>query len=525
MPVLQFYNISHQFGNGEVLFRDLSGSVTKHCTGIVGRNGTGKSILASILSGNVSPSAGTISMPGSTGFYHQQTSCLTGTDINIAHFLGKDAVLEALSEIESGDYSEHLFEIAGENWDLPLQLTEQLCHMGLPADPYLSCSALSGGQLAKLQLWQLFNSDAELLILDEPSNHLDSDATQWLLESMHMFRGSVLLISHNRKLLREMEEIWELSGTGLKVYGGNYDIYKKQKHSEELALERQISGIEHQKKQLEMQAQKNRERTAQRAAQGNKLRRDKSQPKVLMDKKKEKATAHLSKRNKNEQLRRNYLQVKSETLKARKESVKEQKFHIESQQYRTKKVISVQSGVLSFGSPEPINLQIRAHDRIHLTGRNGCGKSTLLKTLSGQCQFHHGEIQVNTSLCYLDQHFALIQPELPALDILLQRCTGMTESKARTLLAGIGFRRDNVFRYGRMLSGGERMKLAMLIISHQPEQPFLLLDEPDNHLDLSSKVILAQALKNYSGGFILVSHDQDFADESGITQEFRLSSP
>ena len=98
----------------------------------------------------------------------------------------------------------------------------------------------------------------------------------------------------------------------------------------------------------------------------------------------------------------------------------------------------------------------------------------------------------------------------------------MKESDARTLLAGIGFRRDSVFKMGSMLSGGEKMKLAMLIVSHQRTQPLLLLDEPDNHLDLDSKIMLAQALNGYRGGFILVSHDQEFANGSGITRQIGL---
>ncbi|MBF4386175.1 ATP-binding cassette domain-containing protein, partial [Vibrio anguillarum] len=132
------------------------------------------------------------------------------------------------------------------------------------------------------------------------------------------------------------------------------------------------------------------------------------------------------------------------------------------------------------------------------------GKSTLLKTLLGEISLYQGELQLNTPLYYLDQHFGVIRAELSILDNLIQQCSGIKESDARTLLAGIGFRRDSVFRLGHMLSGGEKMKLAMLIVSHQPEQPLLLLDEPDNHLDLDSKIMLTQALCNYRGGFILV---------------------
>ncbi len=169
-----------------------------------------------------------------------------------------------------------------------------------------------------------------------------------------------------------------------------------------------------------------------------------------------------------------------------------------------------------------ISLDIGRNEVIAFIGPSGCGKSTFLKTLLGQFSLSQGDLQLNTPLYYLDQHFGTIHPDLSVLDNLMELCHGIKESDTRTLLAGIGFRRDSVFRLGNMLSGGEKMKLAMLIVSHQPEQPLLLLDEPDNHLDLDSKIMLAQALSSYRGGFILVSHDYDFAIESGVNREVSL---
>lgn len=191
-------------------------------------------------------------------------------------------------------------------------------------------------------------------------------------------------------------------------------------------------------------------------------------------------------------------------------------------QRNSRKVISIFEGVLPFGSALPITLQVYATDKVHLMGKNGSGKSTLLKTILGKQLLRQGELQLNTPLHYLDQHFGVICPNLSILDNLIQHCEGMKESDARTLLAGIGFRRDSVFKSGSTLSGGEKMKLAMLIVSHQRTQPLLLLDEPDNHLDLDSKMMLAQALNGYRGGFILVSHDQEFANGSGITRQIGL---
>ncbi|CAH0530140.1 ABC-F family ATP-binding cassette domain-containing protein [Vibrio hippocampi] len=522
MPVLQAYNISHQFDNGERLFQQLSCTMINNRIGLVGRNGVGKSILASILSGEQKPSSGTVTLPRSFSVYRQQPSHLLSGDISIAQFLGKHDVLEALKRIESGDCSEHWFDVIGDQWDLSVQLTQQLKALGLPPEADFPCAQLSGGQLARLQLWQMFESNVELLILDEPSNHLDDQAKQWLLESMQAFKGAILLISHDRILLREMKEIWELSGLGIQVFGGNYDVYTEQKCTELHAVERQLASIDKQRKKLEVQAQRNREKAAQKATQGNKLRKEGSHGKSLLDSKKDKATARASNRTKNEQLRQVHLQDKEQSLKSRKEQLKGQKLYLEDSPSRLGKVVSILEGVLPFGREKPITLQVYANEKIHLTGKNGSGKSTLLKTLLGESSLQQGELRLNTPLIYLDQHFGTVQPKLSILDNLMQQCSGIKESDARTLLAGIGFRRDSVFRLGSMLSGGEKMKLAMLIVSHQPDNPLLLLDEPDNHLDLESKITLSQALFNYRGGLILISHDPDFASESGVQRQIIL---
>ena len=522
MPVLQAYNISHQFDNGDVLFQQLSCSMIRSRVGLVGRNGVGKSIFASILSGERPSSSGAVTSPKSFSMYRQQPSHWLPGDLSIAQFLGKHNVLEALKRVESGDCSEHWFDVIGDQWDLSLQLISQLKALGLPPQADFLCAQLSGGQLARLQLWQMFESDVELLILDEPSNHLDVQAKQWLLESMRAFKGAILLISHDRVLLREMEEIWELSGLGLQVFGGNYDAYIEQKCTELQAVDRQLASVDKQKKKLEVQTQRNREKAEQRAAQGKKLRKEGSHGKSLLDSKKDKATARASHRNKNEQLRQAHLQDKEQLLKSRKEQLKGHKFYLGDNPNRLGKVVSILGGVLPFGRGKPISLQVYANDKIHLTGKNGCGKSTLLKTLLGELSLQKGELQLNTPLYHLDQHFGVIRTELSILDNLIRQCSGIKESNARTLLAGIGFRRDSVFRLGSTLSGGEKMKLAMLIVSHQPEQPLLLLDEPDNHLDLDSKMVLAQALRNYRSGFILISHDHDFSSESGVHRQVAL---
>ncbi|WP_448551849.1 ATP-binding cassette domain-containing protein [Thalassotalea montiporae] len=522
MPVFQAYNISYQFDNGNILFKSLSCSLTQQGVGLVGRNGVGKSLFASIISGEQMPSTGTVTPPNSYAVYRQQASELLGSELSIAQYLGVSEMLTAINNIESGDCDDKWFEIVDEQWHLPALLQEQLAILGLPEDLNFPCAKLSGGQLARLQLWQLFKSNVQLLILDEPSNHLDESAKQWLINAIENYTGNILLISHDRALLREMNEIWELSSTGLSVYGGNYDFYAEQKQTEQLAIERQLAQLNKAQKKLVTQAQLNQEKAEQRAAQGNRLRKGGSQSKILLDFKKGKASASNASRNKSAQVRQQQLQTQTQELSQKHEQVSRQKLYIADQQSNAKKAISVIDGVLPFGNIQPISLKVFANNKLHLKGNNGSGKSTLLKAILGEIALSYGELMVNTPVCYLDQHFGVIQEKLSILANMMTLCDGMTETDARTLLAGIGFRRDAVYRLGKQLSGGEKMKLAVLVISHQAHQPFLLLDEPDNHLDLASKQLLAKALLEYRSGFILISHDRDFAQESGVNCEYQL---
>ena len=360
-----------------------------------------------------------------------------------------------------------------------------------------------------------------MLILDEPSNHLDRRARRWLQAQIQSTAAAVLLISHDRELLQGMEEIWELNQTGITVYGGNYAHYAAQKQLKEQALNRQIETLHKQQKQVQQQAQRSLEKAAQRAAQGQKLRG--SQAKCLLDKQKDRATASAASRNKNIESRQKQLQQRASQLQSAQCLTQKQAIHLSSANAGNKKAISLLNGVLAFGSSQPVNLQVGEGDKLHLQGGNGSGKSTLLKTLTGRLPLQAGELHVNTPLCYLDQHFSSVLPTLSLLDNLLQQCPALSESDARTLLAGIGFRRDSVFNPAETISGGEKMKLAMLIVSHQPQQPFLLLDEPDNHLDLNAKILLAAALNRYQGGFILISHDTAFADEAGVKSAYQLT--
>lgn len=536
MPAITISNLSYHLDNGTTLFKNLSVTLTEHRTGLVGCNGAGKSVLASLLTKEILPTQGEVMISGEVVIYRQTPSNLLHSSTTIAEFLGVNRLLEALDHIEQGSCELKWFEVVGERWQLRSELEKQLIALGLPNDSHTPCALLSGGQLARLQLWQLFQSNADLLILDEPSNHLDNLAKQWLIEEMKAFPNQILLISHDRVLLREMQHIWELSHCGrqhyrkLKHYGGSYDEYIVQKNFESQALEKQLNHIEKEQKLLKRQVQINKEKAERRAVKGKQIRKQGGMPKILLNTMRSNATASASSRSKNEANRSQLLCDKAQSLQTKQETLRPQKIALQSGESTKGTILNLQQVVLPFGHEIPINFTLSANDKVHIKGNNGSGKSTLLKVLLGEFKAKSGEVRMNVfAPCeslknvYLDQHFSLLESTMSMLGNMQHFCQGLAESDARTLLAGIGFRRDDVHRKVTQLSGGEKMKLAMLVVSHQPHQPLLLLDEPDNHLDLASKTLLANALCDYQGAFILVSHDEEFVFESGVNRVLSFS--
>ena len=199
------------------------------------------------------------------------------------------------------------------------------------------------------------------------------------------------------------------------------------------------------------------------------------------------------------------------SLRKKQVSLDPQAFYFSSLASTKKRtLLSIENCAFEYGCRGRYSFAIKQGERYHLQGRNGSGKSMLLKALHG---IHHrflGTVTRHVETVYLDQHFSLLNEQQSILESLLTCISGMTFGEARTLLAGIGFRRELVHRKVAHLSGGEKMKLSMLIVTHNDDDTVLLLDEPDNHLDIDSKNLLANALKEYKGAFILVSHDSSF---------------
>lgn len=550
------HQLTYQLPNGDRLFPELNLTLSEGLTGLVGRNGCGKTLLARLLAGDLEPSSGHIDYCGLSRYqigYFSQLDDPESADnsvSSIADYLGLTEKLEALAAIEQGSSDPYWFECIGDDWLIREQLHEALSQINLPLNPEHLINHLSGGQQTRLRLWRLFSQPERfrLLILDEPSNHLDQKGRQWLADRIKAFQGSVLLISHDFTLLNQVDRIWELDSRAITEYGGNLNFYQQEKRLQSAALLRAKADLDKSIRKQNAEHQRNLEKAQQKAAQGKRLRRSGSQSKLLLDAKKEKAGSHLKTLNRQQTVREDRLNSHRNSLREQLPDEIDIQICLDGNESGTvaqsrRSIANIISYCLPQGSRQLINLQLFSTDRIYLRGANGSGKSTLFRLLAGQFYDEgshsseknlpksrpHGQVFSSRKACflYLDQHFNLLGNRETLLETLRRACPELAESNARTLLASSGFRRDRVFQNTDSLSGGEKMRLALLLLAQsnrtRNERPFLLLDEPDNHLDLNAKQLLAEALSRYSGGFGLITHDAAFAKACGITSEYALA--
>lgn len=520
MAVLQLNHLSYQLDTGEVLFNDISANLDGGVIGLVGNNGAGKSLLLSILAEHIKPSSGSLSVTPSLAYFQQ--SAPESSSQTVADFLGAGRVLRAIEKITAGSTEPCWFDRVGDQWHLTETLPRILHSLGLPDDPFIHCAELSGGQAAKLRLWHALNQKAQLTLLDEPTNHLDSDARTWLREALSKHSGAVIVASHDRELLRHVDQIWELSNGTLCRYGGNYDAYREVKSQQLASTQQKIKTLHRQQKHVQRNAQRNTEKAQQRSAQGNKIMARGGQPKVLLNAMRDNATASASNRKSNTEQRQKILNHKIGELKKSVAIEKPQHWKLASTTLRNKCLFRLENAVLARGIQTPINLTMSSTSKILLTGNNGTGKTTLLRTLMSDIPLTSGKLHSNSDYFYLDQHYSEFNVNSSSLSYLMERCQNLSSTDARTSLANIGLRGDAVYRPVGLLSGGEKVKLAILIANHQHTPQVLLLDEPDNHLDIEAKQRLAAALKAYPSGFVMISHDKDFIVDSGVTDFVEL---
>ena len=525
---LTLEGVSFTLADGRVLFHDLHEVFDRRRTGLVGRNGVGKSVLARLLAGELAPTAGRITRGGSVHYLSQHLAP-QGT---VATLAGVQPVFDALARIENGSVDPADFDAVGERWDTRERLQSELDRCGLAhVRPDTPASALSGGEAMRVSLVAAWLSGADFLILDEPSNHLDRANRDVLLAQLRRWPNGLLAISHDRELLEQMERIVELSSSGLRSYGGSYSFYAVCKQVERESAQRQLDERKLERKRETQTMREQQERQERRLAKGASDGRDANQAKILLGGQKNRAQGTAGKLRQQHAAQQQQLSQRVQEAAQQVAPAAAIAMHALAGPQAARQVLAELAQVVlpyvpaTTPTSSTINLTITGQQRIAVVGPNGSGKSTLLKVLDGQLAPLSGRCEVRARTAYLDQRLDGLAPQRSAIEHLLDVNREAGEATLRTHLAQIGLDAQLAAAPVGTLSGGERLKVALAcaLYAHPPAQ-LLLLDEPSNHLDLASLEALENMLHQYQGALVVVSHDEVFLQALNLSARLHLLS-
>lgn len=521
-PQILVNHISFHLPTGKAIFSDLMLTFSQYKTGLVGKNGIGKSTLIKLILGELSPDSGLIQIEGRLSFVPQNPAL--SEDTTVAGFLECEEKLNALHRITEGSVDEKDFIILNDEWDIEERVRKWLDAFGLSHIPYhRQVTMLSGGETTRLFLAKAFLSNADFLLLDEPTNHLDSLAREQLYRVIQKWQGGLIVVSHDRTLLNLMEEIVELTTLGANTYGGNYDDYAAQKEIEKAAHEQQLHDAKKLMHKTKNTIQASREKHEQKQSYGKELRRSGSIDKMAANSKKGRSERTQSKLLIKEERLINQAEIQLQSAKEKIEVNEEIQVDLPATKVPNGKVIlDIEdlnfAYVLDKNIIQNFSLKMQGPERMTFAGDNGSGKTTLVKLILNQLQPHSGKIYIGTEYVrYLDQKASLLNANLSILDNFLQLNPDAKENDAYRSLAQFLFRNVATLKMVKDLSGGEKLRalLACVLMSNHPPQ-LLILDEPTNHLDISSIKSIESALNHYQGAMIVISHDQTFLKNIGI---------
>ncbi len=495
----------NKFYNGNQILSNVSLTIDEtDKIGLVGNNGCGKSTLLKILTGSVEPDRftekdGIISLAAKTTIgYLEQMGGLNSENTVMEEMRSVFApVLSAIDrlreielEIELGDNSsaDEYQQLAswieandGYNTDVKIRMI--LTGMGFSGDDLNRVvSGFSGGEKTRLSISKLLLEEPNLLILDEPTNHLDFKTIMWLEDYLRSYRGAILIVSHDRYFLdRLCTSVCEIERGILTRYRGNYSAFIRQREENDARREKEY---ELQQKQIA----KMEEYVAKNLVRASTTKMAQSRRKQLEKIERIERPVHDTKTAK---IRFTYaIEPPIDVLKVKDVD------------------ISVGDGASRKTLVDSIDFEVRRGEKIGIIGDNGIGKSTLLKIIQEKLP-HNGTVRWNSNikLSYFDQESRGLNRELTVMEELHSRYPSMSDLEVRSLLAQVRLIGENVFKETGVISGGERAKLCFAIMM-QEHGNVLIMDEPTNHLDLSSKEAIEEALAEYTGTIIFVSHDR-----------------
>lgn len=489
--MLTISGITVRLGGRTIIDRASATLPTGSRVGLIGRNGAGKSTLMKVLIGEIDPDEGSVEMPRRTRMGYIAQEAPAGTATPFETVLAADTERAALLEESEtctdpdrlGDVHERL--IAIDAYTAPARAARIL--IGLGFDEAMQAQPLdsfSGGWKMRVALASLLFSQPDLLLLDEPSNHLDLEATLWLENFLRSYPGTLVVISHERDLLNNVvDTILHLQGGKITLYAGGYDSFERQRAERAAQAAAAKAAQDAQRAKLEDYVRRNSARASTaKQAQSRAKMLARMQPVVAM--------------------------LDDPSLS----------FDFPNPAELRPPLITLDQASVGYAPGQPIlkrlNLRIDPDDRIALLGRNGNGKTTLARLLAGQLAAMDGSMNTSGKLAigYFTQYQV---EELAGSDTPLLHMTrameGKTPAAVRAQLGRFGFSGNKATTAVSQLSGGERARLALALVTRDAPH-LLILDEPTNHLDVDAREALVQALNSYEGAVILISHDRHMVE-------------
>lgn len=506
--ILSCQNITKSFADTTIL-SDISFQINEgEKVALIGINGCGKSTLLKIIQQELSPTSGQVILKKdiSVGYLAQNPSHNSNKTIYEEVLSVKQDIIDAEAQIRDYEimmknaspeeldnlykqYNNALHSFESRNgYAYKSEITGVLNGLGFTQEDYdRPINSLSGGQKTRVALGKILLENPDLLILDEPTNHLDIDSITWLEGFLSSYKGAVLIVAHDRYFLDKIvTKVIGIENTKINVYQGNYSEFaKKLAHIRESKLREYLNQqqeIKHQEAVIEKLRSFNREKSIKRAESREKL---------------------LSKM----------------TLVDKPVNINDKmKISFSTQVESGNDVLSVKGLSKTFGNNtlfSDLSFDIKKKERVAIIGGNGTGKTTILKIINQLLDANEGEITYgsNVSIAYYDQEHQVLNEDNTLFEEISDAYPSMDNTHIRNVLASFLFTNDDVFKKISSLSGGEkgRLSLAKLMLSNAN---LLILDEPTNHLDITSKEILEEALVNYEGTVLYVSHDRYFVNKT-----------